>query len=894
MPWDIFEGIIAAFHWLVDLLITGFLDAIGSFFYTGLEVFLFFRNPRFISPLNWYWERSLIIYLFVVIVMMFAYYVVLMLLADSESADVQRIVQRLIVSAFFVFISRDAIGFFVALTHGFSRGIHPSGYSFHVALDMLEAVTVSAGAGVTALFIAVAGGLGIFITGLIFYIVLAMRMLIVYGVYAISPVLLGFWVVDVGPGKYGKSFAELLFKIFAVMMVLGIIISSVLAVGSAFSNPADMGVELASDYTAEGGTVIIQTNDYGPRSQLSGSAQAGELQSDSLGGVIFRIFMFLGTIWLLLGTVTSLFGMLLSTGVSPPGGSGGSSGNGSRGDGSSGQPWGAEYQGNTTGTAHAYQTPNGNTAIVNPAGGGVVVNPDGPDGQAYSTFGPEDNPLASAEAPANPFNTAPETSDAVTLSEKADYLTSGKLSSTQEAISEAGGKTKEFLGQQGIAGKAATIGGTWAKRAGKATYNVSKQPTVGASLEEAHRIAQESPIGKPQSVDEYDGAGDGVTGAAGVEAFEMARTANPSTGDYSDETVTKGSGTGVGGTGDGVGKWNGSFDNVGDIAGSIDVSDVKIEEIKGSVFQEADWVALSESQQERFLNQLEKKYGTEAVEKIQNSIKLRKENVEGGLSELQGYANQANAEDFAIRDENASFRGGEVTEKEVAAFREMQKLSQEFLRENYTNADGKVELYRGLGEQQADVIRQAFDDPSAAGYDWPNDQRSIGYTTDRDVAEKHNHGGGVVREEVEVEDVDIAMDHVTGESVGFLKKEQEVIAKNNRTIAGDTVEIRGRYSVLDLERSHEVSGPAQKTIQKVDRDELDSMSDAEHETIMAGISSMREAQNAKSTDGLETQEGVNRIEKWKRYAEKNFPDDYDAVVEDAEHVIGNAEHDPDL
>jgi hypothetical protein len=106
--------------------------------------------------------------------------------------------------------------------------------------------------------------------------------------------------------------------------------------------------------------------------------------------------------------------------------------------------------------------------------------------------------------------------------------------------------------------------------------------------------------------------------------------------------------------------------------------------------------------------------------------------------------------------------------------------------------------------------------------------------------------------------------------------------------------MRGIYPVKDgsggVTASDEVSGPAQETVQKIDSGELSAMSDEEHETIMAGISTMR--QNMEG--GLSTQEGVNRVEKWKRHAKENFPEDYDYVVEDANQVIDNSEFDPTL
>lgn len=537
-PFDFQAAFNSALNWFLNVLVTGFLDAIGLFFITGLEYFLFYDNPRDIPALNEYWTYTLPLYVFIVFAMMFGYYVVMMLLSDTEDAEIQRIVERLILSAIFLAISREVYGFFVALTNEVAMGIYPNGFSFYVGVEMTNALSTSAAVTMTALFIAIAGGLGILVSGIIFYIVLAMRMLVIYVVYAIMPVLLGLWVVDVGPGKYGKFFADFMFKIAAMMMIMGIIISGILAVGAGvggFTGGEVEGVDLASDYDESGdGTTILSTDPNGPESQITGEGRGGELQSEGVGELVFRIFMFLGTIWLIIATTTSLGGMMISAGSGSAGGTGGFQGSRSTGGSGygGGQPagaaagggggWAARQNGQTAGSAHAYEMEDGRVAVANPAGGGVVLDPNG---QSRETFGPEENPLTSAEAPTNPFNTKPETPDMPpTMGEKASYL-DGKYGKN------IGSNMKKSMQQvySQVPQKAKAVGNL-AKRAGKGYASVFKQPDLGSSIGEARRIARESPIGQPEAPEEdpVSEPSQGPVTSSGRDPFWLGR--NPEHG----------------------------------------------------------------------------------------------------------------------------------------------------------------------------------------------------------------------------------------------------------------------------------------------------------------------------------------------------------------------------
>lgn len=511
-PFDMFGILRNAFDWLLNVVVTGMLDTLGFFFLVGVEEFLFYENPRTIDALNEYWIDSLVLYVFIVFAMTFAYYVMLMLLADTEEAEVQRIVHRLILSAIFLVISRELFGFFVAFTNDIAFRILPADYSFYVAVEMMEGLTAVAGSTMVAFVLAVFGGMGVLVTGVLFFIVLAMRMVLIYVIYAIMPVILGLWVVDVGPGKYGKFFADFLIKIGAVLMIAGILIAGILAVGASFGVAGDgSAIDLASDY--DGGpseTTVLSTDPDGPRSQVNmDEGRGGELAGES-SSVVFRIFMFLGTSWLIIAVMVSMGGMVLSAGSGSAGGAGGFSGSGSGSaagagaQGSGGQPGpGVEKDGNTWGSQQVYETEDGSHVVTNPAGGGVLVNPDaGLHEQDLQTFGPENNPLADETAEPNPFNTVePETPPS--LSDKASHV-GGMMKNGLESmprgehVTGTGSDVKNRVqaAYDKIPGPAKKMG-SLAKRGGKAYGSVFMTDGAMASVGEMGRIARESPIGHP-------------------------------------------------------------------------------------------------------------------------------------------------------------------------------------------------------------------------------------------------------------------------------------------------------------------------------------------------------------------------------------------------------------
>lgn len=392
---------------IVNTLILAIINAISFVFFLGIEAFLIFDNPRYVDVLNEYWVSSLGLYLFVVFVMMFSYYVVMMLLADTDDANVKRIVQRLIVSGVLLAISRETFGFFVALINELTLAILPESYSLWVQVRLLEQLVTSVGLGFAGLILALVGGSGILLSGVLLYLALAARMLIVYVAYAITPVLLGLWVVDVGPGKYANQISSLFFKAAAMLLVSGIVIAGVLSVGAAYGSSSAVsygsGAASAADVQSADGTVIKSTGDWAaPTQNINTETTGTAVQSQTVNELAISLFGFVGQLLIVISVIGGLLiSVVMGGGRTPTSGS----------SGTKQSSYSAARSGNqTSGSQLVQETDDGGVVVANPAGGGVYLDTDASeDEDSWTPFSPGENPLVDQPASQTGMNSDADT-----------------------------------------------------------------------------------------------------------------------------------------------------------------------------------------------------------------------------------------------------------------------------------------------------------------------------------------------------------------------------------------------------------------------------------------------------------------------------------------------------
>lgn len=476
---DIFGAFTDGVEWLFNLLVNGIFNAVSTLFVGGIEIFLFFRNPAEVPGLNEMWDKALFLYFGIIALGSLVYILSTMMFPSQDEADYWRLVERVLLSMMMVIVAKPFIPFAIELTNAIAAYFYPNGYNLMYSLSLMEGLVGSSANVFAALFIAIFGHYGIITSGMIFYGVLIMRMLLVYVIYGLFPMLIGFWTFDFGPMKYTNMIAEFAFKIFAVLLVLGIVVSAMLGVGAAIAGHTDDTSQGQDGF----GFASQNIDNYGPKETPEGvpnpDANGGQFSTADLGEIILKLFAFIGTLWMVIATMTSFAGFALTAGPSSPGGAGGMRGRATGGGGAAagGQAGGAvvgggggtavagggahsgvvprSHGGASIGGAQVNQLQNGDVAVMSPEGGGVRFKEDpGPLEFSTETISPGDtNPILGETAP-SPHNPEPTTmadlDSRTPLSEKAGNIADSAFGGAGESVGESMAGAGEQWMQDGM------------------------------------------------------------------------------------------------------------------------------------------------------------------------------------------------------------------------------------------------------------------------------------------------------------------------------------------------------------------------------------------------------------------------------------------------------------
>lgn len=557
----VLQGFQRFFNWMFSLIAVSIFGVLGFLFTAGTYEFLFFKAPSQVPELRHVWRDFHPLFWMILPVSGAAFFLGQQLFPEKEEADIYRFMERTLVAVVALVVTAPAFNFPIPTLGGdivsvdlfsaavlavneIGKHIFPSSYSLVFLADSINSlmggITVITGLGGTIIAAALLGtkfAIGVILTVAAFWLVLAMRMLLVYTVYAMMPLFLSLWVVDIGPMQYGKMVASLVFKLTAVLLLLGVVISGILATTSAI---AGQGTD------SELGFVDGKTYDDSVDSNVENGivGEDGTINEDTAGEtassgppagftkVLLQMFAWFGGIVLVIALTTSLLGMVISM----RGGGGTSSrmrqgrnpdapagpqvyGGGSGGGGGAGAGAGGGAAAGTVTT-----TDDGST-ILKTEDQGTVIDEDG----SMSTFAPD---------PENPE------AEPVTLGDKADHVTGGRVTQAKqkagaakqkvndkadaidERASERGdqfeenrsdstvGRTVGKVGNAAISTggkmpKAGLRAGNLAKRGGKAYGSVFMTDGAMASVGEMGRIARESPIGHPDKPQPWNKGEDG-------------------------------------------------------------------------------------------------------------------------------------------------------------------------------------------------------------------------------------------------------------------------------------------------------------------------------------------------------------------------------------------------
>jgi len=507
--------------WLLELpvkVISGIFHALAAL---PIREFLFIKNPSEIEMLtSLYWDKMFPLFWGLLAPITAVFLLSAQLLPQSSEADIDRFMQRSMIAVILLFIFPIAFPLIIDTVNTVGTVLYPDEFLIDVDILTAEGLATTASTGLAVIMFAFIFNTTIVFTFGIFLAILAMRMVIIYAFYGLFPVLIAFWIVDIGPAKYTKMFAGLMFKMCAYLLLLGIILSAILGVGGAMAGGESLNdMNLAID--GDGDELYISDSQkYTPAEEMNRTA-SGILAEDSDGQLTqqgggvgggegpstitsawTRVFSFFATLWICIAIVGGTLGMAISTGFTAH---------------AKKQTFGAKFADAAKTGINRFRkddqpsigedntvTTDGETTHIRTEDGRITIDEDG-------TIRTE-----SADEPTNvdPGETVQERAKygASKIVKGIDKVSGGRLSSGKESLEQVGANGKEFGSSAKELGKdmgskvpgsskAAWSGkrvGALSKSGAKSWGRVFKQKNVVSSAGEAIDIMRESPMAHPE------------------------------------------------------------------------------------------------------------------------------------------------------------------------------------------------------------------------------------------------------------------------------------------------------------------------------------------------------------------------------------------------------------
>lgn len=535
-------GIIDVLKWFVvtvlELIVEGITMLAGWFVIETIELVLFFPPPTDIPELtSLYWGVTFPLFWGLLTVIGLGFFGLMQLFPASDKADTDKFMKRVLIAVVLLYAVGHGFGLVVEAVNIVGQFLYPEDYRIAVEMDTFEGIATGAFTGVAVLIFAIVASPKILITYGTFLLMLGMRMVIVYSTYVLFPVLIAFWITDIGPMKYGKMLAGKMLQITALLLLFGILLAAILGVGGALSGG---GVE-SSELGGEIGDISFQ--ETGEQDRLTGGVLEDEnpqLSAQSQGSLTrawISVFTYFGALWLCITITSMILGGTVSTGFS---------GNLMKAKKFEGAKTRMQQRMNSGGNGFGRAEVKGTSTTVN-----ATSNGGGTSTTASTTTSSNTGSESGGNDDAAP---QPEDGDEASLMEKFNNVTNDRFKnakdagkeraedvadraseagseygdSAEESLTDAGERVGDKIGgvggaaaeragaaagkignagitAAGAAPKMGMKGGNLMKRAGSAYASVFKQPDPMSSIGEAARIGRASPIGKPAKPDEGSG-----------------------------------------------------------------------------------------------------------------------------------------------------------------------------------------------------------------------------------------------------------------------------------------------------------------------------------------------------------------------------------------------------
>lgn len=152
---------------------------------------------------------------------------------------------------------------------------------------------------------------GVVLTVILFWFILALRAVILAAGFVLTPILVGFWASDVGPGKYASLSAELFIKLIVALLFLGLLLAAILSSGGA----------LIDQQGGFAGGVSTGQDGSGAEFETASEAATGEFSATDTAtsvsiNTVFPVFIWMGTMWVAITATGGLLGGAVTSGKS--------------------------------------------------------------------------------------------------------------------------------------------------------------------------------------------------------------------------------------------------------------------------------------------------------------------------------------------------------------------------------------------------------------------------------------------------------------------------------------------------------------------------------------------------------------------------------------------------
>lgn len=314
---DAWSGIVNAFLTAIQGTIDTLFGVLGFLIRETIRPLLYFPPPtQFPAVVEMYWSVSFPLFWALLSVMGLNHILTMQLFPEDNDTDLNRFFQRILVAIVLIFLVGHYFDIPIRLVNAMGQYLFPEKFSVQVSLDSYEALAGAALSGGAVAAFAIFGSTKLLLTYGLFLAMLVIRMIVIYTMYALFPVLMGFWIVDVGIGKYTKMVSGIFLKLGVVLLIFGLLLSVILGVGGAVSG-GDFGGSAASGNHQPAFEVDDRAQPDGDRTAAGvfaeeSSGQAASSPAEGITVAWYRIYSWMATLWLGI----ALTSLLLSWGVS--------------------------------------------------------------------------------------------------------------------------------------------------------------------------------------------------------------------------------------------------------------------------------------------------------------------------------------------------------------------------------------------------------------------------------------------------------------------------------------------------------------------------------------------------------------------------------------------------